>query len=240
MSPRTGPAATDQEAGGQEPTEPEPDAQEATEDEATGDGETAWGDADGRRRDILSSAEQALERSGYGGLTVRAIAAGAGVSAGTVYQYFEGKEDVFVALMERRLDELRATLDGMDRSVGIPELLRTILPQLSELWRKLGRATPQWEAKVLVGGRRSKSVMLSASVYRRTIHALDNALRETAAARGQALVDNPALAHWVWDSLIGVADDLLHTGSRQNHVQPQQLVNFAAEAIERGILKNGT
>ncbi|HTF49006.1 MAG TPA: TetR/AcrR family transcriptional regulator [Pseudonocardia sp.] len=197
---------------------------------------TVWGDAEGRRRDILASAERALEESGYAGLTMRAIAAGAGVSPGTVYQYFDGKEDVFVALMSRRLDELRATLDGMDRDIGIAELLRRILPQLTELWRRFGRSTPQWEAKVLAGGRRSKGVVTTATVYLRTVAALAAALRDTAAARGQTLWDDPAVPHWVWDSLIGVADDLLHTGAKQNRVTPDQLVRFATEAIERGIL----
>src|SRR5262249_33019756 len=65
---------------------------------------TAWGDAEGRRRDILDSAEKLLAESGYAGLTMRAIAVGAGVSSGTLYQYFDGKEDVFVALMAGRLE----------------------------------------------------------------------------------------------------------------------------------------
>ena len=197
---------------------------------------TLWGDAEGRRRDILASAERALEESGYAALTMRAIAAGAGVSPGTVYQYFEGKEDMFVALMSRRLDELGAALDTMDRDIGIAELLARVLPQLTEIWRRFGRSAPQWEAKVLAGGRRSRGVVTSATVYLRTVGALAAALRDTAAARGQTLREDPALAHWVWDSLIGVADDLLHTGAQQNRITPEQLVRFATEAIERAIL----
>jgi AcrR family transcriptional regulator len=199
-------------------------------------GATAWGDAEGRRRDILASAERALEEAGYAALTMRAVAAGAGVSAGTVYQYFGGKEDLFAALLARRLDQLRATLDGLDRGIGIAELLRAIVPQLTELWRTFGRSTPQWEAKVLAGGRRGKGLVTSATVYKRTVRALGTALRETAQAHGQTLLDDPALAHWVWDSLIGVADDLLHTGSRQSRVSPEQLITFATRAIERGIV----
>jgi AcrR family transcriptional regulator len=197
---------------------------------------TGRGDAPGRRRDILASAERVLEESGYAALTMRAIAAGAGVSAGTVYQYFGGKEDVFVALMGRRLDELRGTLEEMDRGIGVAELLRRILPQLTELWRRFGRSAPQWEAKVLASGRRSTGVVTSATRYRCTISALDTALRETARARGQVLLDDPALAHWVWDSLVGLADDLLHTGAQQSRVSPEQLIAFATRAIERGIL----
>src|SRR6266498_1273213 len=150
---------------------------------------TAWGDAEGRRRDILDSAEKLLAESGYAGLTMRAIAVGAGVSSGTLYQYFDGKEDVFVALMAGRLEALRTTLDGLDRGIGIAGLLREILPQVRELWRLFGRSAQQWESKVLAGGRRGKRAVTSATVFRRTIRSLDRALRETAASAGQRLVD---------------------------------------------------
>lgn len=198
---------------------------------------TAWGDAEGRRRDILSSAELILEQQGYAGLTMRAIALGAGVSSGTVYQYFSGKEDVFAALMERRLDDLRRTLASVDRALGIAGVLREIEPQVTELWRRFGRSAAQWEAKVLSGGPRGKEVAGSAQVYRKTIKALAQALGETAAACGQELIDDPALPHWVWDSLIGLADDLLLQGSRTSRVKPAHLIEFATGAIERGVVR---
>jgi AcrR family transcriptional regulator len=198
--------------------------------------QTAWGDAEGRRRDILSSAELILEEQGYAGLTMRAIAVGAGVSSGTVYQYFSGKEDVFAALMERRLDELQRTLAGVDRNLGVAGVLKEIEPQVTELWRRFGRSAAQWEAKVLSGGRRGKEVAGSAQDYRRTIKALAKALAETAEASGQTLIDDPALPHWVWDSLIGLADDLLLQGARSNRVKPAHLIEFATGAIERGVI----
>jgi AcrR family transcriptional regulator len=198
--------------------------------------QTAWGDAEGRRRDILQSAERILEEQGYAGLTMRAIAVGAGVSSGTVYQYFSGKEDVFAALMERRLDELQKTLATVDRSVGIAGVLRQIEPQVTDLWRRFGRSAAQWEAKVLSGGRRGKEVAGSAQDYRKTIKALAKALDETAEASGQTLIDDPALPHWVWDSLIGLADDLLLQGARTNRVKPAHLIEFATGAIERGVI----
>jgi AcrR family transcriptional regulator len=197
---------------------------------------TAWGDASGRRRDILRSAEKLLEAGGYGGLTMRAIADGAGVSSGTVYQYFGGKEDVFVALMATRLESLAGTLDDLDRGLGVPGLLRAVLPQVTELWRLFGRSAQQWESKVLAGGRRGKRAVISATVFRRVIRALDRALRETAVATGRPVIDDPATAHWVWDALIGVADDLLHGASLQTRVSPERMIDFATAAIERSIL----
>jgi AcrR family transcriptional regulator len=193
---------------------------------------TAWGDATARRRDILRSAERLLEAGGYAGLTVRAVAEGAGVSSGTVYQYFDGKEDVFVALMATRLEAIQATLDGFDRGRTINDLLTALLPEIQDLWRLFGRSAQQWESKVLAGGRRSKRAVTSATVFRRTIRSLDRALRQTATA---PLLDDPAMPHWVWDTLIGVADDLQHGGAAQGRVARKALVDFATGAIERAI-----
>ncbi|SDG06995.1 transcriptional regulator, TetR family [Lentzea fradiae] len=197
--------------------------------------QTAWGDAEGRRRDILSSAELILEEQGYAGLTMRAVAVGAGVSSGTVYQYFSGKEDVFAALMERRHEELRRALATVDRSLGVVGVLLEVQPLVTEFWRRFGRSAAQWEAKVLSGGRRGKEVTGPAQDYRKTLKALAKALTEAAAHTGQELTDDPAMPHWVWDTLIGLADDLLLQGARINRVKPDRLVGFACRAIERGI-----
>src|SRR5918992_450107 len=151
---------------------------------------TAWGDAAGRRRDILASAERLLAESGYAALTVRAVAAGAGVSPGTVYQYFDGKEDVFAALMIRRLAEIRDILEAADRHQGIAALLQSVLPHITELWRHFGRSTPQWEAKVLTGDRPGAGVVTSLTVYRETIATLRRTLTETAAYSGRLLTDD--------------------------------------------------
>lgn len=199
----------------------------------------AWGDAEARRRDILDSAERLVSESGYTSLTMRAIAGGAGVSAGTVYQYFAGKDDVFAALTTRHLDALRDTLAAVDRDLGVAGVLREVLPQVTELWQRLGRSTPQWEARVLQEREHSRVARASAGAYRRTLRTLAEVLHETAAAAGQTLVRDPALAQWVWDSLIGLADDLLLGGPEPNRLSPHHLVDFATAAIERGLVAPG-
>jgi hypothetical protein len=137
--------------------------------------------------------------------------------------------------MAARLDTLRTTLDSLDRGLGIPGLLTAVLPQVREIWRLFGRSAQQWESKVLAGGRRGKRAVTSATVFRRTVRSLERALHEAATAKGRRLVDDPAMAHWVWDALIGVADDLLHGGSVQGRVPPERLIRFATDAIERSI-----
>ncbi len=55
--------------------------------------------------DILTAAAQVFETHGYSAGTTNRIARRAGVSIGTLYQYFPSKEAVAVALLERHVSE---------------------------------------------------------------------------------------------------------------------------------------
>jgi AcrR family transcriptional regulator len=61
---------------------------------------------------ILEAAIRVLKREGFGAITTNRIAEVAGVSIGSVYQYFPDKRAIFVALHQRHVEE-------MDRLVGI-------------------------------------------------------------------------------------------------------------------------
>ena len=54
---------------------------------------------------VLTAAAQVFEERGYTGGTTNRIAEAAGVSIGTLYQYFPSKEALAVALLERHIDE---------------------------------------------------------------------------------------------------------------------------------------
>jgi AcrR family transcriptional regulator len=64
------------------------------------------------RRNVLNAAHRVFGRSGYHGATLQEIAVAAGVSKGAVYYNFASKEELFLALldarMEERLQEIRA------------------------------------------------------------------------------------------------------------------------------------
>lgn len=84
------------------------DARELEEEErlATLSGEERRTDA------ILDAAYDVFSTKGYHNATVDDIAQQAGVSKGTCYQYFTGKEEIFVATMERTLDKLMAEAEA--------------------------------------------------------------------------------------------------------------------------------
>lgn len=69
------------------------------------------------RQRLLSAARTVFARRGYHGASVEEIAAEAGFSTGALYSNFDGKEDLFLALMEYVIDaycaEIEAEVDGL-------------------------------------------------------------------------------------------------------------------------------
>lgn len=79
---------------------------------------------------ILDATFQLLEADGAGKLTTNHIAERAGVSIGTLYQYFGGKQDVLAALAQRRAVAVRDAI--AQTLIDRPDLgsLRTIVRAL--------------------------------------------------------------------------------------------------------------
>jgi AcrR family transcriptional regulator len=57
------------------------------------------------RERLLAAARRVFARSGFHGASVEEIASEAGFSTGALYSNFDGKEDLFLVLMEREIDE---------------------------------------------------------------------------------------------------------------------------------------
>ncbi|NMC11862.1 MAG: TetR/AcrR family transcriptional regulator [Chloroflexi bacterium] len=56
----------------------------------------------GRREKILDAALQAFQRNGFSATSVAEIASIAGIAKGTIYLYFESKEQIFSAILKER------------------------------------------------------------------------------------------------------------------------------------------
>lgn len=77
---------------------------------------------------LLEAAARVFEERGYAAGTTNRIAERAGVSVGTLYQYFPNKEALAVALLERHLELAMRRLDGwIARSLSEPRGLRAAL-----------------------------------------------------------------------------------------------------------------
>jgi AcrR family transcriptional regulator len=115
---------------------------------------------------VLEAAAQVLQREGYARATTNRIAEIAGVSVGTIYQYFGDKDEIFDALIRREVDGLQSVLRATTPNPG--EALAAALRGLLEA---LVRAQPK------------------APALFRSLEQVPNALfrRRVAAARGSVV-----------------------------------------------------
>ena len=89
---------------------------------------------DARRRQILSAASRCFSRRGFHDATMQEIADEAGLSAGALYRYFDGKEGLIEALAawgrEEKLDALQELSPGGGPD-ALARLVETMLVSLS-------------------------------------------------------------------------------------------------------------
>jgi AcrR family transcriptional regulator len=85
----------------------------------------------GTRERLLAAAQELIEDGGYGAASVIAIAARAGVAAGTLYRHFASKEELFVdvfrTVCEREERAMRAAGSEMPDGATATERLETVL-----------------------------------------------------------------------------------------------------------------
>jgi AcrR family transcriptional regulator len=70
---------------------------------------------------ILAATARVLVKQGFDGLTTNAVADAAGVSIGSLYQYFPNKEALVAALIEQHIEEMNAAiLSELTRVAQLP------------------------------------------------------------------------------------------------------------------------
>jgi AcrR family transcriptional regulator len=78
-------------------------------------------------RELLAAAEAVLVREGPGGLTVRAVAAEAGIAPMGVYNRLGGKDGLVDALLIKGFDRLRAAIDAAINDTAEPSMRARLL-----------------------------------------------------------------------------------------------------------------
>jgi len=63
---------------------------------------------------IVEAAVRILRSEGYDGLNTRRVAEVAGVSVGSLYQYFPNREAIVAELVRRRMDEFMTAIEGAE------------------------------------------------------------------------------------------------------------------------------
>ena len=103
---------------------------------------------------LLEGAAQVFEKLGYAQTTTDRIAQRAGVSVGSLYQYFPGKDAILVALAERHADESLAMVRrklGAEAPEPLEDLpLETILYDFLQALIALHRRRPRLQRMLFV------------------------------------------------------------------------------------------
>lgn len=95
-------------------------------------------DKERKRREILKAAMRVFAREGYHRAKMEAVAEEAGIGKGTVYEYFKSKTDLFLALHDHMLAELKAfymkELKGIQQPAAMLERFIAVAFETFRLW----------------------------------------------------------------------------------------------------------
>jgi AcrR family transcriptional regulator len=87
-----------------------------------------------KERQILDGAAAAFAQDGYEGASMSHIAAMAGVSKGTLYNYFDGKKELFSAFVQRECNQrLLLVFDELDSQAPAQAILLRVGRRILEL-----------------------------------------------------------------------------------------------------------
>jgi AcrR family transcriptional regulator len=203
---------------------------------------TKWGDREQRRIDILDAARSRIADGGYLSLNMRDLAAGAGVSPGTLYSYFATKEELFATLYAEAIRRHTAAFAPVaEAGLDLPALLGQVIGLYLDLYRTYGRHFTLWSAmrhdpETGAAANFPRELILELRAATREHNKLQmRAIREAAARDGREVVDEKLVPSFLWSALNGLAD---HFTSERRSLDPfpaERLVRFSAERLALAI-----
>lgn len=162
-----------------------------------------------RRAELIEAATQVFARHGFQGAAVDDIAAAAGVSKGTVYGYFDSKEDLFFAAFETFEAQVAAELEAAmatERTArdqlakGLTTMIETLLEHI-----ELYPLTLEVWAAASSGPTRDRFAAMMQGLYRQ-FREITAALIKAGKASGEFDPDanEAAVAAWLVGGLDGL------------------------------------
>jgi TetR/AcrR family fatty acid metabolism transcriptional regulator len=154
-------------------------------------------DKDRKRREILEAAMRVFAREGYHRAKMKAVAEEAGIGKGTVYEYFKSKTDLFLALHDHMLAELKAfymkELEGIRQPAAMLERFIAVAFQTFRLWEPFFLVFFDYWAE---GGRGEQQTLLQTRLREAYAVARNDVAAIIAAGvkDGSLRCDNPLLA----------------------------------------------
>jgi AcrR family transcriptional regulator len=176
---------------------------------------------------ILGAAVELLSSRGYGATSTNQIAARAGVSVGSLYQYFPNKDAIVAALFERHARGIEQIIDAALEDMRRPDVpLRDAFRRMLLGFRALHDADPRMARAVDPSGGRSQL----AEIVRRREEAFREQLADVLGRRPDIRPGNRAvMASLLYDIVDAVTRSLMHGDARR--FDPGEALPEAVEAI---------
>jgi AcrR family transcriptional regulator len=181
------------------------------------------------RRELLGAAEAVLVRDGPAGVTVRAVAAEAGIAPMGVYNRFGGKDGLVDALLIKGFDALRAAV----ASRGEPDMLDRLRGS-GERYREFALTSRHFYAIMFEGAIPHDTISAEATEHAQAAFAALVAIVETAALAGAIVAPEPAeTAQQIWSTVHGAVT--LELQSLVQTPDPAQTYRDTIELLLRGL-----
>lgn len=153
---------------------------------------------------ILGAATQVLLDQGYEKATTNRIAERAGYSVGTLYQYFDDKEDIYSELVDQALEELLLAAVDCPIQANLEETLQCFLARILGAFGE-NPALIQAMESLLLGQFREKRNAAYESVTTSIVRLLE-------AHRDEIVVENLKLAARI---IVGATEGLANSGNME-------------------------
>jgi AcrR family transcriptional regulator len=203
---------------------------------------TRWGDREGRRRDILDAARVQMQDRGYEGLNMRSLARGAGVSPGTLYQYFSTKEEIFATLYAEAIAAHTARLTPIcEQATDLEAFIGEVASAYLDLYSAYGQYFTTWSAVMAESTTEDPPLPPDLAQQLRTV-TVDQAvlvvttMRRIATGDGRRLVDEPQAMPMLWAVLNGLADHVTSERHKLTRFSIEELIAFAARTLAAGLV----
>ncbi|MCA9624084.1 MAG: TetR/AcrR family transcriptional regulator [Myxococcales bacterium] len=199
--------------------------------------------ADDRRAQILGCARQVFAQRGFHVTSVADICAEAGIGRGTLYQYFDNKRDLFLAVLEDIAQRVREVIEGRPAVVEVPgaaEATREVVIAFCE--RRLRRVLDAvfmdeaslrllWKEARAVDGGSDRIVRRVDEIVR------DAVMRDLAGARDLGVIDCEDVELTALFVIGGVEKMVLDALDRDLPVDLDRIVRIATQIEMFGMLR---
>jgi AcrR family transcriptional regulator len=179
---------------------------------------------------ILEATIQVLLGVGKERLTTTRVALRAGVSVGTLYQYFPNKSALLQAALKRHLDEVAETVERVCR-----EQRANTLSQMATALISAFLAAKMRDAKTSVALYSVSSDVDGVKMARQMAIRSHKAIAGMLATASQPLAKDPQLvASMLADAMAGVSRRLLESGAPEKHFEAlrRELIFFACAYLD--------